>query len=56
MGIGPRAQSLASAQPDQADAIADALERLTAPDQMGTLFKVLAATSPDLPTPPGFEG
>lgn len=55
MGIGPRAQSLAQAAPRDADTIADALERLTAPDQMGTLFKALAATSPGLPPPPGFE-
>lgn len=55
MGIGPRAQSLAQAAPQNADAIADALERLTTPDQMGTLFKVLAAVSPGLPPPPGFE-
>ena len=55
MGIGPRAQSLAQAVPQDADTIADALERLTAPDQMGTLFKVLAAVSPGLPPPPGFE-
>ena len=55
LGIGQRAQSLAQATPDQVEAIADALERLTAPDQMGTLFKVLGAVSPGLPTPPGFE-
>ena len=55
MGIGPRAQSLAKATPQDADTIADALERLTAPDRMGTLFKVLAAVSPGLPPPPGFE-
>ena len=54
MGIGQRAQSLAAAMPTQTNSIADALERLTAPDQMGTLFKVLAATSPGLPMPPGF--
>ena len=40
MGIGQRAEALARARPDQADGIADALERLTAPDQMGRLFKV----------------
>lgn len=54
MGIGPRAQSLAKAAPGDATGIADALERLTAPDQMGTLFKVLSACSPNLPPPPGF--
>ena len=55
MGIGQRAETLAKAAPQNADAVADALERLTTPDRMGTLFKVLAATSPGLPPPPGFE-
>jgi NADH dehydrogenase [ubiquinone] 1 alpha subcomplex assembly factor 7 len=31
------------------------LERLIHPDQMGNLFKVLALTSPGLPTPAGFD-
>ena len=29
--------------------------RLTAPSEMGDLFRVLALSSPDLPPPPGFE-
>ena len=33
-----------------------ALDRLILPEQMGTLFKVLALTHPGLATPPGFEG
>ncbi len=55
LGIGQRAASLANSQPDQADAIADALERLTGADQMGRLFKVLAAWPQGTPAPPGFE-
>ncbi len=55
LGIGQRAASLAEARPDQADAIADALERLTGADQMGRLFKVLAAWPQGAPMPPGFE-
>ncbi len=55
LGIGQRAAMLARAHPDHADAIADALERLTAPAQMGTLFRVLAAVPAGAPTPPGFE-
>jgi len=55
LGIGQRAAQLAAARPGEADAIADALERLTAADQMGTLFKVLAAWPDGHPTPPGFE-
>ncbi|GIX12722.1 MAG: ATP synthase subunit beta [Paracoccaceae bacterium] len=53
LGIGQRAAALARARPDAADAIADALERLTHPDQMGTLFKVLALTRAGDPAPPG---
>ncbi|MEM7238170.1 MAG: SAM-dependent methyltransferase, partial [Pseudomonadota bacterium] len=34
LGIGPRAEALAEANPDEIDAIADALERLTSPGQM----------------------
>ena len=55
LGIGRRAQALVDARPDQAETIADALERLTGPDQMGSLFKVLGAVSPGLPQPPGFD-
>ena len=55
LGIGHRAQSLARLRPDRADDIANALERLTRHDQMGTLFKVLGAVSPGISLPPGFE-
>lgn len=55
MGIGNRAEALAKEAPDRSELIADALERLTAPDQMGTLFKVLGAVSPGLALPPGLE-
>jgi SAM-dependent MidA family methyltransferase len=55
LGIGRRAAGLSAARPDQADAIADALERLTATGQMGTLFKALAAWPAGQPRPPGFE-
>jgi SAM-dependent MidA family methyltransferase len=55
LGIGQRAAQLAAARPGEADAIADALERLTGAGQMGTLFKALAAWPEGQPTPPGFE-
>jgi SAM-dependent MidA family methyltransferase len=55
LGIGRRAAQLAAARPKEAGAIADALERLTAADQMGTLFKALAAWPEGQPAPPGFE-
>jgi len=48
LGIGHRAAALADARPEAADEIADALERLTSPAAMGTLFKVLAAASPGM--------
>ena len=56
MGIGTRAAALARARPDTAGTVADALERLTAPDGMGRLFKALAAWPPGAPPPPGFGG
>ncbi|MGD1925221.1 MAG: class I SAM-dependent methyltransferase [Paracoccaceae bacterium] len=54
IGIGQRAQALAARDSGQTDSIAAALHRLTAPDQMGTLFKVLAAVPETAPPPPGF--
>jgi NADH dehydrogenase [ubiquinone] 1 alpha subcomplex assembly factor 7 len=53
LGIGERAKALAGANPNEAGNIARAVERLTAPAQMGTLFKVLCAHSPGL-KPVGF--
>lgn len=55
LGIGQRAAALAKTRPDAAKSVADALERLTAPEAMGQLFKVAAALSPRLGPPPGFE-
>jgi NADH dehydrogenase [ubiquinone] 1 alpha subcomplex assembly factor 7 len=55
LGIGARAAALARARPERAGEIADALERLTGAQAMGSLFKVAAALSPGLPVPPGFE-
>lgn len=54
LGVGARAQTLASAKPDQAGAVADALHRLTDPTQMGNLFKALAIHPPNAAPPPGF--
>ena len=48
-----RAAALAKARPDRADTIARQLKRLTAPDQMGELFKVAAIWAG--PPPPAFE-
>lgn len=54
LGIEARAAALAKARPDQARVLAAALERLTAPDQMGTLFKAMALTGRGAPVPAGF--
>ena len=53
LGLGERARKLARANPNEAANIARAIERLTSPEQMGTLFKVLCAHSPGL-KPAGF--
>jgi SAM-dependent MidA family methyltransferase len=54
LGIAARADSLARANPERADDIRSALERLTAPDRMGELFKGMAIHSPKWPAPAGF--
>lgn len=46
---------LRSATPAQADLLKAGAERLTAPEEMGRLFKALALTAPGAPVPPGFE-
>ena len=51
LGIEARAATLARVNPDR---VARELHRLTAPDQMGVLFKALAIHSPGLSVP-GFE-
>jgi NADH dehydrogenase [ubiquinone] 1 alpha subcomplex assembly factor 7 len=45
----------ARARPEQRAALEAGLRRLIDPAEMGTLFKVLALTSPGLPAPAGFE-
>lgn len=56
IGIQARAAQLKkSATPNQAKDIDSALERLINPGQMGTLFKVLAVTSPEIQNPAGFQ-
>jgi NADH dehydrogenase [ubiquinone] 1 alpha subcomplex assembly factor 7 len=54
LGIEARAAKLASSNPDRADRIQSALTRLTAPDQMGALFKAMAIHAPGWPAPAGF--
>jgi SAM-dependent MidA family methyltransferase len=52
LGIFERADMLIKSNPGQKDVIEAALERLTAGNQMGDLFKAFVAASPGL-TPPG---
>ncbi|MFL6752451.1 MAG: class I SAM-dependent methyltransferase [Sphingomicrobium sp.] len=54
LGIGARAASLASANPERTDELAGAVQRLTGRDEMGELFKVIAIHAPDWPAPAGF--
>jgi NADH dehydrogenase [ubiquinone] 1 alpha subcomplex assembly factor 7 len=54
MGIKMRATALAKAAPERSAEIAAARERLTAPDQMGRLFKAMALVAPGWPQPAGF--
>ncbi len=54
LGVHQRAAALMAARPDRADTVQRQLARLTAPDQMGALFKALAIHAPGL-VPPGFE-
>ncbi len=49
LGITARAQALAARAPEQAGTIAAAHRRLTHPEEMGSLFKVLGLTPPDAP-------
>jgi len=54
LGIELRAERLAATRPDKADDLLAGCHRLINPAGMGTLFKVLAISSPDLPDLPGF--
>ena len=54
LGIQARAQALSRANPDRAEEIDAALNRLTASDAMGSLFQVMAVHSPSWPAPAGF--
>ncbi|MCW3798095.1 SAM-dependent methyltransferase [Sphingomonas sp. BN140010] len=53
LGIMARARMLANAAPERAAEIEGARARLCRPDQMGSLFKVLAISAPEWPTPAG---
>lgn len=55
LGMATRAQGLAAKHPASAPDLTAALERLTAPDKMGTLFKALAFLPPAAGSAPGFK-
>jgi len=55
LGVEQRAERLSAARPEAAPVIARQLERLTADDQMGSLFKAAAVFSPRSLALPGFE-
>jgi NADH dehydrogenase [ubiquinone] 1 alpha subcomplex assembly factor 7 len=54
LGIDVRADALSRANPQHAQRLARELNRLTHPEQMGALFKVICLSSPSLPPPAGF--
>ncbi|MFN3287006.1 MAG: class I SAM-dependent methyltransferase [Sphingomonadaceae bacterium] len=54
LGIRQRTDVLAAANPAAAARLKAAAVRLTAPEQMGALFKALAITAPGWPVPAGF--
>ncbi|MEM1431954.1 MAG: SAM-dependent methyltransferase [Pseudomonadota bacterium] len=56
LGIAARAEALARGLDDSSrlESHRMAFRRLTAPEEMGTVFKVMALTSPDAPAPAGF--
>jgi len=54
LGVERRAQALARSNPDRSEDVEQALNRLTAADQMGELFKVVAVHAPEWPIPVGF--
>ena len=55
LGIHTRAARLCQTQGADATAITAAVTRLTAPEAMGTLFRVLAITAPGAEPPAGFN-
>ena len=55
LGVETRAQRLIQSRPDAAPVIERQLHRLTAPDQMGDLFKVACVFAPKSLPVPGFE-
>ena len=54
LGLYQRSDALARKNPHKADDLRLAVQRLTAPEAMGSLFKVIAVCPENFPTLPGF--
>jgi NADH dehydrogenase [ubiquinone] 1 alpha subcomplex assembly factor 7 len=54
LGLEARAAALCQAAPDKRAVFARQVWRLTDPEQMGTLFKLVCLDADGLPAPPGF--
>lgn len=54
LGARERAEALIRANPQRADEIREAVEKLVSPDQMGARFKAIAMTPHGVDAPPGF--
>ena len=54
LGLAARMARLAAANPDRAASLHRAAHRLSAPEQMGTLFKAICIAQTGAPPPPGF--
>jgi NADH dehydrogenase [ubiquinone] 1 alpha subcomplex assembly factor 7 len=54
LGMHARAAALAKRNPENANAIGEALDRLVSPVRMGSLFKAICLSSATLPSPAGF--
>jgi SAM-dependent MidA family methyltransferase len=54
LGLGERARRLSTANPAAAQSLQAAVDRLTDPSQMGSLFKALAFLPPAFDSAPGF--
>ena len=54
LGAEARMQALIRANPDKAEAIHAGVSRLVDPAEMGSRFKVICLSAPDLPAPVGF--
>ncbi len=55
LGLAERASALALAAPEQSAQTMAAYRRLSSPDEMGRLFRVMAVSSGDWPLPAGFS-